>query len=158
MAKANTEPRITWQIEEYAHREKGADWFWALGVIALAGAAIAVIYHDVLFAIFIVLSAFILGAYAARVPSIIQISISDAGIKVRNYFFPFEKLKSFGIDESELGNTLIIESDRALSPVISLPLPLTLDTEGLAALLRTKLPEKPHKEQLSHKLLDHLGF
>jgi hypothetical protein len=158
MAKANTEPRITWQIEEYSHREKGADWFWALGVIAIAGAAIAAIYHDVLFAIFIILSAIILGVYAARQPEIIEIAISDEGIKFRNYFFPFAKLKSFGIDESELGNTLIIESDRLVTPIVSIPLPLTLDTAGLAALLRTKLPEKPHTEQISHKLLDHLGF
>ena len=158
MAKASKEPRIRWEIEEYAHREKGPDWFWALGVIALAGAAIAVIYHDTLFAIFIILSAFILGAYAARKPDIIEIAISDAGIKIRNYFYPYANIKSFGIDESELGNHLIIESDRLITPIVSSPLPLTLDTEGLSALLRTKLPEKPHKELSSHKIMEHLGF
>ena len=158
MAKKETEPRITWQIEEYAHREKGPDWFWALGVIALAGAAIAEIYHDTLFAIFIILAAIILGAYAARKPDIIEIAISDAGIRIRKYFYPFEKIKSFGIDESELGSFLIIESDRMITPFVSIPLPLTLDSDGLAALLRTKLPEKPHEEQASHKIMEHLGF
>ena len=158
MAKATKEPRISWQIEEYTHREKGPDWFWALGVIAIAGAAIAVIYHDTLFAIFIVLASIILGTYAARKPDVIEISISDAGIKIRRFFYPFENIKSFGIDEAPTGNHLIIESDRMLTPIVSIPLPDALDTESLAALLRTKLPEKPHEEQLSHKLLEHLGF
>jgi hypothetical protein len=158
MAKPNATPRISWQIEEYAHKDKGPDWFWALGVIAIAGAAVAVIYHNILFAIFIVLAAVILGAYAARRPDIIEVAISDAGIKIRRYFYPFEKIKSFGIDEAPTGNHLIIESDRTINPVVSIPLPLTLDTEALGALLRTKLPEKPHEEQFSHKLLDHLGF
>jgi len=158
MAKSNIEPRITWQTEEYPHREKGADWFWALGVVAIAGAALATVYHNILFAILIVLSAIILGVYAARKPDIIEIAISDEGIRVRTYLFPFSKLKSFGIEETGLGNILIIESDRLVAPILSIPIPLALDTESLGALLRTKLPEKPHTEDISHKILDRLGF
>ena len=155
---AKHDPRISWQIEEYSHREKGPDWFWALGIIAIAGAAIAVIYHDVLFAIFIILAALILGFYAARAPEIITIAISDEGIRIRNYLYPYSKIKGFGIDENELGNHLIIESDRAIAPIISIPLPVTLDTESLAALLATKLERKMLKEHASHRLMEHLGF
>ncbi len=158
MAKPTREPRISWKIEEYTHREKGPDWFWALGVIALAGAAIAVIYHDVLFAIFIVLAAVVLGIYAARRPEVIEIAISDAGIKIRNYFYPYEKLKGFGVDEHDLGNHLLIESDSLLVPVISIPLPATIDTDGIIGLLRTKLPEKPLTEHMSHRVMEHIGF
>jgi len=158
MIKASREPRITWKIEEYAHRDKGPDWFWALGVIAIAGASIAVIYHNTLFAIFIAIAALILGVYAARKPEIIDIAISDSGIKIRTYFYPYEKIKSFGIDEYPAGNHLIIETTRVVAPVISISLPLTIDADGLAALLRTKIPEKEHAEHLSHKIMEHLGF
>jgi hypothetical protein len=152
------EPRITWQIEEYAHLEKGPDWFWALGVIAIASAAIAIIYHDTLFAIFILLAAGILGYYAARKPEIIEIAISDDGIRVRNYFFPFEKLKGFAIEETEVDSHLLIESDRAIMPVIAIGLPATLDTEELTRLLETKLVVKPLKEGPSHRIMQYLGF
>jgi hypothetical protein len=158
MAKADREPRISWRIEEYVHREKGPDWFWALGVIAIAGAAIAVLSHNVLFAIFIILAAIILGIYAARPPEIIEIAISDAGIKVKNYFYPFEKIKGFAVEEHALGNHLLIESDRAIAPLISIPMPITLDTEGLTGLLKTKIEEKPLKEPVSHRLMEHMGF
>jgi len=155
---AKREPRISWQIEEYVHREKGPDWFWALGVIAIAGAAIAVIYHNILFAIFIIIASLILGYYAARTPEIIDIIVSDDGIQIRNYFYPYAKIKGFAVDESEFGSHLIIESDRAITPVISIPLPVTLNTEDLFRFLKTKIDPKPLKEHLSHRLMEHLGF
>jgi hypothetical protein len=155
---AKAAPRITWQIEEYTHKEKGPDWFWALGVIAIAGAAIAVIYHDVLFAIFIVLAAIILGYYAAREPKIIEISISDDGIRIRNYFYSFAKLKGFAIDDNGVRNHLLIESDRLVMPLIAIALPITIDTEALAELLETKIPMLPLKEHMSRQIMEHLGF
>ncbi len=158
MAKQKSEPRISWKIEEYAHREKGPDWFWALGVIAIAGAAIAIIDHDVLFGIFIIIAAIILGFYAARKPDVIEIAISDAGIMIRNYFYPYEKIKGFAVDENESGNHLLLESDRQVVPIISITLPASIDTEGLIGLLRTKIPEKPLKEHFAHRLMEHMGF
>ena len=155
---AKREPRLSWQIEEYTHRPKGPDWFWALGVIALAGAAIAIIYHNILFAIFIIIAALILGFYAAREPDIIDIVISDDGIKIRKYFYQFEKIKGFGIDEHDLGNHLIIESDRIVTPFISIALPLTIDPEELRSLLKSKITEKPLKEHPSNRIMEHLGF
>ncbi len=149
---------ISWQIEEYTHREKGTDWFWALGIIALAGAAIAVIYHDVLFAVFILLSAFMLGFYAARKPEIIEIALSNDGIKIRKYFYPYAKLKGFAIAEHVMGNNLLIESDRMITPLIAIPLPVTMDNEKLQDFLKTKLEEKPLKEHASHRVMEHLGF
>ena len=146
MAQANKEPRISWEIEEYNHREKGPDWFWALGVIAIASAAIAVIFHDTL------------GFYAARRPEVIEIAISDQGIRIRNFFYAFEKIKGFSIDEHDLGNHLIIETSRIVAPVISIALPYTIDPETLRQLLLTRLTEKNFKEQLTHRVMEHLGF
>ncbi len=158
MKQGNKEPRISWEIEEYNHREKGPDWFWALGVIAIASAAIAVIFHDTLFAIFIILAAIVLGFYAARRPEIIEISISDEGVRIKNFFYSFEKIKGFSIDEHDLGNHLIIETSRIVAPVISIALPYTIDPESLRQLLLTRLTEKNFKEQLTHRVMEHLGF
>ncbi len=150
--------RISWKIEEYSHREKTPDWFWALGVIAISGAVIAIIYHDIFFAVFLILSAFILGYYASRKPDIIEISISEEGIRVRDFLYPFKKIKSFAIDTHELGSYLLIETSRAVMPVISLPLPESMDIDSLKELLKTKLIEKPMKEPISHRVMEHLGF
>ncbi len=157
MARA-AEPRISWKTEEYAHKEKGPDWFWALGVIAIAGAAIAVVFHNYLFAVFIVLAAVILGYYAARRPEVIEIAVSDDGITVRGYLYPFGSIKGFAVEEHPDGNLLIVESGRTLIPVFSIPLPVSLDTDSLAALLKTRIPEKPLKEKAVHRIMERLGF
>lgn len=154
----NTEPRVSWKIEEYNHRDKGPDWYWALGVVAIAGATIAIIVGNALFGIVIILAAIILGAYAKREPAIIEVAISEAGITLRDQLYLFEKIKGFAIDQHDLGTFLLIETDRAFMPRISIPLPLSLDPEGVSELLRTKIPEKPLKEPVSHKLMEYLGF
>ena len=160
MASTTSEPRIIWHIEEYKHREKGADWFWALGIIAVLGAVIAVIYGNILFAVVIVLGGVMLGYYARREPEVIEIAISDEGINVRGYFYEFGKLKSFNVDEHHLGSHLLIETRRVIVPVTSIPLPSEgMDYEGLRELLRTKLPEKTAMtEKDSHRIMEHLGF
>lgn len=150
---------LTWQTEEYVHREKSPDWFWALGVIALAGAAIAVIYKDTLFAILIILGAIILGVLAARTPKVIEISVSDEGIKIRNYLYVYKKIKSFAIDEHPMGNQLLIESDRFIAPIISIPIPPSIRTEEIIRILESKLVHKEDmREHPTHRIMEHMGF
>ncbi|MEI6316473.1 MAG: hypothetical protein WCO65_01960 [bacterium] len=156
--KAEKEARISWQIEEYSHREKTPDWYWALGIVAITGAIIAIMHHDVLFGIIIILGGFIMGYYAAREPDIIDVSINQDGITFNNHLFLFEKIKGFAVEEHTMGNKLLIETSRAVAPLISIPLPETLDTEGLHELLKTKIKEKDLHEPTAHRIIEHIGF
>ncbi len=156
--QSRSEPRISWQIEEYSHRDKTPDWYWALGVIAVTIAIIAVIYHDALFAVLIIIGSIMMGYYAAKEPDIVEISISEDGITAKDFFYPFEKIKGFTVEEHALGNTLLFESNRSIAPIVSIPIPEGLDTEGLYELLKTKLVEKPITEPAAHKIMEHIGF
>ncbi len=149
---------ISWKIEEYNHRVKNPDWFWALGVIALASAAIAVIYHDALFAVFIILGALILGYYAAREPKVIDISINEEGVRIKEYLYTFKTLKGFAVEEHPMGNQLLIESSRLVAPIIAIPLPSSVDTEELVDLLKPHIPLKELKEHPTHRIMEHIGF
>ena len=155
-----SEPRLTWSVEEYPHKEKGADWYWALGIIAVIGAALSVVYGNILFAVIIVLGGAMLGYYALRRPQVIRISISDEGIAIDDYLYPFDTLKGFNVEEHQLGSYLLIESSRSLIPVTSIPLPAEgLDFQALRELLRTRIEEKEHiTEPTSHRIMEHLGF
>jgi hypothetical protein len=153
------ETYLSWQTEEYVHREKSPDWFWALGVIAVAGAALAVIYKDTLFAIIIVLAAIILGYYAARIPKIIEIAITDEGIKIKKILYRYKKIKGFAIDEHAMGNQLLIETDRLIAPIISIPIPNAINTEEIVQILETKLVHKEDmREHPTHRIMEHIGF
>ncbi len=155
----NTAPLIAWNIEEYKHREKSTDWYWALGVIALAGAILAVLAHDILFAVLIVLCAIMLGIFAARAPETITIKLTEEGIIVRDYLYAYTSLKGFAIEEHDLGSYLLVESSRAIAPIISIALPHEgLDYATLRDFLLSKVPEKTLKEPVSHRIMEHLGF
>ncbi|KKS83436.1 MAG: hypothetical protein UV60_C0041G0011 [Parcubacteria group bacterium GW2011_GWA2_43_11] len=41
---------IEWTDHEYKHFEKGSEWYWALGLVSVAGAVAALIFNNVLFA------------------------------------------------------------------------------------------------------------
>ncbi len=150
---------ISWSVEEYSHKEKGSDWFWALGVIALAIAVIAIIYHNILFAIVIILGSIILGYYASRPPNIMDVSLSTKGIQVREIFYPYEKIRGFAVERHILGNCLLIETGRAVLPVVSIPLPQEeLDMESLENFLVQYVEKKDLKESAGQRIMEHLGF
>ena len=152
------DPRISWQIEEYSHREKTPDWYWALGIIAIAGAVTAILCHDVLFAIIIIIGAVSTGYYAAREPDVINVSIDEEGITVKGYVYQYEKIKGFAVEEHTMGNKLLVETNRTVIPQISIPLPDEIEPEALRELLKTKIKEKNLTEPVGHRIMEHMGF
>lgn len=150
--------RLSWQVAEYTHKEKGPDWFWALGVVIVAGIVIAVVTDNIFFAIFLLLGGILLGWYANKKPDILDVALYEDGVVVDEYLYPFKKIKGFAIDVHPLSSYLLLEYERALFPIVSVPLPQNIDIEELRTLLKTKTPEKELAEPLSHKILEHLGF
>lgn len=158
MASKNT-PLISWSVEEYSHKEKNPDWFWALGIIAIAIAAISVIYHNILFAVVIILGAVILGYYASRHPDVIEISLTEEGILMKELFYPYEKLNGFAIDRHNTSSCLLIETTRTVMPVIAVPLPDTdLDFDMLEEFMKERVESKPLKDSAFHRIMENLGF
>src|SRR3989344_4411045 len=41
-------PALRWSAYEHDHIERGSDWYWALGVVAISIAITAIILHDLL--------------------------------------------------------------------------------------------------------------
>ena len=47
---------INWKTIEHNHQEKSSDWYWILGIIAIATAVLSIYFGNILFAIVILLS------------------------------------------------------------------------------------------------------
>jgi hypothetical protein len=147
---------ITWEVHEYEFQEKSPDWFWALGIITLALAIVALLFSNVLFAFLIVIGALALGFFARREPELLRIEVTERGIRVNALLYPFSTLESFGIDEEDAPK-LVLKSQKPLMPYIILP----LDGEQVHTVhsfLISHLPEEDHAEPASHKLMNALGF
>lgn len=149
---------FSWHTHEYVHREKTQDWFWVLGIVATGAAVTSIIFGNILFAIVIVIGAFVLALFAARKPNIVSVEVTEKGVRIEKTRYPFKTLKSFWIDEDHHdGPRLILVSEKLIMPYIVVPVDHD-EIEALRAFLETKLKSEPFEESPFQVILDRLGF
>ncbi|MBI5005086.1 MAG: hypothetical protein HZC03_00525 [Candidatus Lloydbacteria bacterium] len=149
---------IQWFFPEYRYQKKNPDWFWAVGIIAVAIAMVSVLYNNALFAVFTLLGAFTLMMYAAKQPRIISFSVDSRRILINDEEHLFRSLKSFWIHMYDSGDVLIIESAKMLTPYLRIPIAHDVRTEQIRSLFLENLPEKEHHESLSEAIMESLGL
>lgn len=148
---------LQWKAYEYHHRDKGSDWFWAVGIIAFSASAASVIFNNVIFAIFIILSAFTLSLYAARKPSLINIEINNKGIVVGKYLHPYQTLEKFCVTGKKHGNVIILKSKKTMFPYVTVQMGQA-DPDSISEYLSQFLTEEEMFEPLTQTIIEYLGF
>ncbi len=149
---------VYWEAPEHHHTEKTGDWFWILGIIALAGAIASIIFGNVLFSIVILLGAGVMMLVANRAPRMFEFEVSGRGVRIRNDFHPYPTLDSFYIDEhSEVGAQLILKSRHLFTPLLILPLP-TEYIDHIESIIAPRLREEHLEEPFAHRLMEIFGF
>lgn len=148
---------MQWKAYEYNHREKSSDWFWAVGIIAFSAAAAAVIFHNTIFAIFIILSAFTLSMYAARKPSLINIELNGKGIVVDKYIYPYKNIEKFWVAERNYGNVIIIKSTKKTLPYSTISA-RQVDPAEIREYLSQYAKEEEITEPIAQTIMEYLGF
>lgn len=152
-------PPITWEAEEYEHRDRTPDWFWALGIIAISGAVTAILLKDFLFAIVILLAGFALALLAVRKPVMHRFEINERGIKVGNRLYPYITLESFWVEDhhEHIHPKLLVTSKKPLVPHISIPLHNT-EPRTIRTYLLRHMEEKEQRESVAHHILEWFGL
>ena len=147
---------FSWSTPEYDHHPKTADWYWALGIIALSFATIAVLLDNFLFAVLIILSAMTLCLFAVKEPRIINCQINEHGVVIDDTLYPFSTLTSFGF-EYDGHPKLILKSHKLLTPLLIVG--ISEDILGEArTLLKKRIFEADLEEPLSYKIMEYIGF
>ena len=156
--KKNFEP-ITWKCDEYKHTEKNNEWYWALGLIGVAGSFASLMFENVLFAIFILIAVFVLALFAQRKPDRVVFTLTQRGLRINDTLHLFKTMKSFGIEEFSERHTpkLIFESSKIFKPDIIIPLE-GVEVNAVHDFLFDFLPEDEHEEPVTHKFMEWLGF
>src|SRR3989338_4286703 len=131
---------ISWEATEHHHVEKGSDWYWALGIIAVVGATVSIIFGNILFAI------------------VIPLELTPRGMRIDDRLYRYATLESFCIDgDAPRGPQLLLKSTGMLSTLLVIPLPEEA-VEEIDDILAERLPEEHMEESLAHRLLEFLGF
>jgi len=149
---------LSWKAEEYAHRRKSPDWFWALGIIALAGGAAAVLVGNILFAVLIAIGTSVIIIYAARAPSIVTVTLTEKGVIVNNRLYPFTSIEYFSISHDSDPPSLILQLKNIMVPKVSI-LIRGVHHASVAEFLSEYLEEQEEEEKtLLEKLMTHIDF
>jgi hypothetical protein len=149
---------IYWEAPEHNHIEKSGDWFWILGIIAVTGAIVSIIFGNILFSIMILLGATTMALVGSREPRIIPFEVSGRGIRIDKTLYPYATLESFYLDEENHVNPqLILKSRKMFVPLLIMPIPGEY-ADLIDSTLGERLPEEELEEPLSHKLLEFFGF
>jgi hypothetical protein len=149
--------RLIWDTLEHHHGERSSDWYWALGIIAVAVAVLCIIFGNILLAIFILLGAFTGAINIAREPKLITVELNPKGIIVENTLYTYQSLASFWVEENTHPAEIILQSKKHLMPFIVIPIG-HIDPDDVRAYLLLHLKEVEHHESLPHKVLEYFGF
>ncbi len=152
------EPALRWSAYEHDHVERGADWFWALGIAAVSIAITAVILHDVFFGILVLIAAVTLGLLATTPPDLTSFEVSSKGVRVNDTLHRFDHIISFWVeDEHDDRPLLLVDTTKFLSPNLIIPIE-EIDPGLVREFLKDHAKEVPMKEPLAHKILEFLGL
>lgn len=149
---------ITWKAHEHSHTDKGTDWFWALGIIAVSVALVSILFQNFLFAILILVGSFTMALLARKEPRELTFGLNQRGIIIDDSLYPYKMLKSFYVQD-RYGDepVLIVDARRFMTPHLVASLHAT-NPEQIHTYLSEFLPEEELEEPLSQRILEKFGF
>ncbi len=165
--------KLQWSALEYELKEKTPDWFWALGIVVVAGAIASILFGNFFFALLLVVSGVLMAFFSVKEPENITYELNRMGFKIKNRIYPYEKIKSFWVQknptdeerelhgslpEEEIRPTLFIKSEGWLMPILSVPIEEEL-ADNIRNIFRNHdVEEEKMKEHFSDAVMEFLGF
>jgi len=149
-----------WDGREYEHSPKSADWYWALGIVAVAGTVASILFSNYLFAVLIIIAAAAIALHAAKVPPLHHFRLVETGIMIGDDFHPFEHMTSFSVLEDiqgELPPLLSVKADSWHSPHLLIPLE-GVDADEVYAYFLHHVDEEEHRYTFVDLVAGWLGF
>ncbi len=150
--------KIQWKTFEHEQKKRGVEWFYAVGIITTALTITAIIYKNILFAIFLIIGIFTLLLHSLHKPKLIQFEINEKGIIIGNLFYPYDSISSFYIFEGNDKKYFILELKKSIIPHIKIPITDNVDKNNIKRFLIKHIPEKEYQESVSEIIMDRLGF
>ena len=149
-----------WEGRENDHNPKSADWYWALGIIAVAGGVASILFGNYLLAALIVIAAVALALHAAKEPPVHRFRLVEQGIVIGEELHPFERMISFTVledIEDEFPPMLSIKTESWLSPHLVIPL-AGVNADAVYAYFLKHVDEDEHKHTFADLVAAWLGF
>ncbi len=146
---------LSWSVYSHHHKEHSNDWYWTIGVLAVAGAGGAIYFGNVLFAAILLIGCFSLLILTARGPREHLVHIDEKGLHVDGTLYRHAELVCFDLISDQHGEHLVLNTRRITNPHLYIPL-YEMPAQAVYDVLA---PHVPHQEippriidQLAHRL------
>lgn len=150
---------FSWTTQEYEHRKKSTDWYWALGLVIILGSVLAFISGNFLLGFLILLGGFMIGIFATKKPDPVQVTITTETITANNLVIPFSKVTAFWMYRNPFGTKkLILKTSKNLNNTISIPIDEDVSTNELHTFLSQYFQEQELKETFTDIISERIGF
>jgi len=155
--------KLNWSELEYEEKERSVDWFWALGIIIVAGSIASILFGNYFFAMLLIIGGILLGFFAIKKQEIIPYELNEKGFKIKDRLYPYDNLKAFYVqikipNTEILKPTLFLKTSRALLPILSIPIQENSATKIKEIMLAKNIIEEEMHEHPSDKIMENLGF
>jgi hypothetical protein len=145
-----------WDAEGYLFEEKSADWYWALGIIAVAGAIASALFGNVILALLVLAAAGALALSTLKRPRVHRFRITDEGIMVDEILYGYDSIHSFSVLEyidPALPAALSLRTHKLLAPHLLIPI-VGPDPLEVYEFLAEHVDEGRHDESVTDRIID----
>lgn len=156
--EAVQEQAIVWHVQTHEHRQRSSDWYWALGLLALAGAGASVFFGNILLAIILVVGAGSIGILAVRGPREHLVRIDKRGVSLDGTLYLYPTIQSFWVEEEQGEPTLFLTTNSIVMPHICVPLDNAAHAGQVRAYLRNYLEEEEQWPHFGENIARLLGL
>jgi hypothetical protein len=149
-------PIFEWHAKEYSSEEKGADWYWALGIVAIALMIVCVLFNNILLAFVVAAAATAAALQAAKRPRIHRFAIVDTGILIDNHLYTYDSMLHFSVLEymdETMPPALSIKTRHIFAPHLLIPI-VDHDPVEIYEYVSLHLSEGKHDESSIDRLIE----
>ena len=148
---------ISWHVETHLEQERSTDWYWGLGLIALAAIGLSIFLGNYLLAVILLLGAGSLATLIARGPREHEVKLSPRGVSLDGTLYPWQNVESFWVEEAREAH-LLVTTKGILHPQLVLPLLDSNRAQNVRTYARRFAKEIEQEAHLGHQVVLMLGL
>jgi hypothetical protein len=145
-----------WEAIGYLFEEKSADWYWSLGIVAVASAIASALFGNVILALLILAASGTLALSTLKRPRMHRFRITDEGVMIDENLYEYESIVSFSVLEYIDPSTppaLSLKTRKLLAPHLLVPI-VGHDPVEVYEFFATHVEEGKHDESLVDRILE----
>ncbi len=150
--KTKTKEIVSWDANEYIHRDKQFGWYIGFFLVVAALVALSIFLQWWTFTALVVLSAIALFIYVIRSPRQLHYSLTPKGLAEGNKFYKYEEYKSFGVLQDGKDYAIVLTPTKRFSPRVMVYFPET-SGEKIVDAFGARLPMEEVKLDFLDKIV-----